>query len=348
MPARSKTKGSPEKKIKNIIDIARLAGVSTATVSRVLNNKAEVSDEVRQKVLTLISDANFSPRQMTSPSNIIGITLEYHNALSSPYLSNILRTAEEMAFEAGFNLLLLRNEQLRKNEEHVTVHLKQSLLSGVIVLLSQANDTFSKHLARDGFPHVIVSNRPEDAINYVDCDWRGGTVDAVRYLASLGHRRIALHLPSNVHYNDQERIAGYREGLEQSGLTYVENLVYFHESSYGQANPPIEDGLRMLLGQKPRPTALLTDCAWGKNSDLLTLLQMKIQVPEEISVMIFQDMPELQRLDKRVSAISQDAGELGQIAARMVINQIRGKSGLMPSHLILPTRLLIGDTTTPP
>lgn len=332
------------KKRQTIKDIAQLAGVSTATISRVLNNKADVSEEVRERVMQIITATNFSPRQMSSPHNIIGITVEYRDALSSRYVSNILRAAEEMAFEAGYNLLILRNEQLRKHGAHVTVHLKQALLSGIIVLLSQTDDTFFRQLAKDGFPHVIVSNRPAGDINYVDADARSGTREAVRYLAGLGHQRIALHLPSAAHFGDQERIAGYREGIAAAGLPVEEKLIVCHSLAGSQPEPPLPEGLQRLLDQ--HPTALITDCTTG--GDLQQLDELGLHMPQDLSVVAYADTLEREMHGHRLTVIAQDAGELGWMAARSVINQTRGRAGMLPYRAVLATRLILGDTTGPP
>lgn len=328
----------------NIKEIARLCGVSTATVSRVLNSKPDVSDGVRQRILDTIRQFNFSPKLTVNRSNILGVTVEYSHALSSPYISKILESIEDTAYEAGYDVLILRNERLRQARTHYGVFLRQKMIAGVIVLLSRINDSFPREIADEGFPHMVISNRPGDGIHYIDADWYSGTLEATRYLISLGHTSIAFIQPAVNHYYDhRERLRGYLEGFREAGLAPCQELII----DTGGASP-LEygfEGLNTLLNKNLDVTAVLTinDAVGGV---IESLRAHNLSVPEDISIITFDDSVERAYFYPSLSVVAQDANMLGRMAAKEVIEQIEMPEGIAePIRTILPTKLIVRQTT---
>src|SRR3990172_10740262 len=126
----------------NIRKIASVCGVSPATVSRVLNNKPDVSEPIRRRILDAVKSMNYSPRVSVAHTDILGVTVEYPHAFSSPYISALFDAMEDTAFDLGYDLLVLRNERLRRTVDDYGIFLKRKMLAGVIVLLSPLEDTF--------------------------------------------------------------------------------------------------------------------------------------------------------------------------------------------------------------
>ena len=132
---------------KNIREIAELCGVSTATVSRVLNDKPDVSDEVRQRVQATIEHFQFSPKLTVSRMNVLGVALENRQIMGKPTFCRMIEALEEAAYCSGYDVLILRNEQLRHVRDHYRLFLKQKMISGLVILSPQPEDLFSHAIA---------------------------------------------------------------------------------------------------------------------------------------------------------------------------------------------------------
>jgi LacI family transcriptional regulator len=171
---------------------------------------------------------------------------------------------------------------------------------------------------------------------------------AVQHLVSLGHRRIAMHLPSDAHFNDRERIEGYREGLAQAGTAWDPDLLFTHRLTGGSVIPPLGEGIDRLLRPDLGVTAIITDCVYMGWLDRLE--QRGLRTPRDLSVVSFDDSFERPLYNPRLTVVAQDAGELGRIATREVIRQIesRHEKGREPFRSVLPTRLIERETTSPP
>ena len=328
----------------NIREIARVCGVSTATVSRVLNDKPYVRDEIREHVFETINQFNLSPKLTVNHTNILGVTIEYRHALSSPYVGRILEAVEDTAYEAGYDVLILRNERLRQVRSNYWLFLRKKMISGLIIVLSRINDSFLAEIAQDDFPHVVVGNRPGPASPFINSDWYSGTKEATRYLISLGHRSIAFIQPTITAYFDyQERLRGYLDALREAGVAAQEELIV----DRGAASP-LEFGyeaINTLLNTNLDVTALMTvnDSVGGVFE---CLRHHNLSVPEDMSVIAFDDSVERAHFHPSLSVIAQDAGTLGRLAAKEVIQRIETpEESAPPINSILPTQFIIRQTT---
>jgi len=331
---------------KNIQEIARVCGVSTATVSRVLNNKPDVSDGVRQRVLDTLREFNFTPKLTVNRTNILGVTIEYRHALSSPYISTILEAVEDTAYEAGYDVLILRNERLRQVKSHFGQFLRRKMISGLIVILSRINDSFLAEIAQDDFPHVVVGNRPAETDHYIDSDWYGGVKEATRHLVSLGHSAIAFIQPGlNAYFDHRERLRGYLDGLKEAGIVPRHEMIV--DGDRGTSSP-LEFGYEAantLLGQFLDVTAVMTvnEAVGGV---IEALRAHNLSVPEDMSIITFDDSVERAHFYPTLSVIAQDASTLGRLAAKEVISRIETpEANVVPIKMILPTKLIIRQTT---
>jgi LacI family transcriptional regulator len=329
----------------NIRRIASECGVSAATVSRVLNNKPDVSESIRKKIWDAVKSMNYSVRLSVAQTDIIGVTVEYPHAFSSPYVSALFNALEDTAFDLGYDLLVLRNERLRRSMDDYGIFLKRKMLAGVIVLLSTQEDAFPLEIASVGFPHIVVNNRFEGPVNYVDADWYQGAHNATRYLLSQGHASIAFLHQSMKYFDNQERMRGYRDALTQAGYPVDPDLLL--EAIGDPTFTASYNGLNTLLQRRPDITAMI-----AQNGDILGIRQFAhehgIMIPTDFSVVAFDDSPEMAHSSPSITVVAQRIADMGELAVREVVRQIQSpeEAGRL-RQTVFPTQLILRESTAP-
>jgi LacI family transcriptional regulator len=328
----------------NIREIARLCGVSTATVSRVLNNKPDVSDESRKMILDTIGRMGYTPKLTVNPTNIIGLTVEFGSTFTSSYVTGLLNAIEEAAWTRGYDLLILRNEHLRPAHSHLSQLLKRRLVSGLIVLLSRLDDRFPVHLAQEGFPHVVVSNRPEGT-NYIDSDAYSGAREAMQYLIQLGHRRIGMVHATLDFLDHFERMRAYRDALSEAGLM-SEDLPCLSMDGPSASGAGYQT-THTMMRRFPDVTALIVP-GEGLMGVMECLRTLGLSVPGDISLIAVDDEAWMNSVSPSVTALSQRIDKIGAEAVRDLVSQIEARDQTRdPLQLVLPVSLVIRQSTGP-
>jgi LacI family transcriptional regulator len=319
-----------------IFEVARLAGVSTGTVSRALNNRAGVNIQTRAKVLEVIDQIGYVPdigaRQLARRSRtVIGITRFTNNSLRNPYYTLLVDLIQEALVDGGYVVRILESND-------------PGGCAGVIMPGVHLSDSRPEELRRLKIPFVVISDAESiehDA--WVEVDNRYGMRQVIQHLIGLGHRRIA-HLtggpidqtvPANLEtfgQTAQVRLQTYRTVLEESGLQVDPSLILdgqFSElGAYRAVQRALEAGLDF--------TALA--CA----SDEMALGAMQaledrgLRIPEDISVTGFDDLP-LEPVRSRLTTVHQPLRLLGHTAAAIMLELLEGKPArgqLLPVHFV--------------
>lgn len=330
-------------KTRNIRAIAEICKVSPATVSRVLNNKPDVSDSIRRKILDTIKKYNYSPRLSISQTEILGVTLEYSRAFSSPYVSALFESMEDTAFDLGYDLLILRNEKLRRMVDDYSMFLRRKMLSGIIMLLTKVEDTFPLEIAQAGFPHMVLGNSSQPPVNWVDSDCYSGMYEATRYLISLGHSRIAFLCQSPHHWDNLERMRGYRDALEQANIPFLENLT--QDLVGDDVISAAYNSLNNLLYSHPKITALITP-NWNILGVYESLRDHGMKIPEDLSVVALDDSLDMEYANPAITCVAQRIQQMGEFAVREVVKQIESpEEAKKVRQVVLPTQLIIREST---
>lgn len=329
----------------NIREIAQLCGVSAATVSRVINNKPDVSAPLRDKILSTIRELDYTPRVTVNPSNIIGLTLEYTSAFSSRYVSDLTNAIEDCAFSQGYDLLIMRNEVLRTTDEDVTQYLKRRMVSGLVSMLSRAEDNYIGQLAESGFPHVVISNPQDGTSPDIRSDCYQGMVETLEYLIEFGHRQIGFIHNSMDYYDHIERRRAYIDVLARHELPTEPCLMLElsgatqDEAGYQTANT--------LLRRYPQITALLVPCE-GVMGVLDCLYDMQLKVPEDISIVAFDEEPWMRHTHPAITSLVQKLDQIGFIAVRELTRLMQNGTGNQPMFSkVLPSQLIVRESTGP-
>ncbi|WP_416960889.1 LacI family DNA-binding transcriptional regulator [Streptomyces sp. Agncl-13] len=309
-----------------MVDVARSAGVSVATVSHVLNDTRPVLPGTRQAVLTAIEELGYTPNTLarslvTSRTRSIGLAV---SAISNPYFTEILQGVEAGALEQGYSLLIADPHDDPEHERKVVQLLHERRVDGMIVAPSAAPDALVAYLGRHSVPTVfldrVVEASSDDAppVDQVCAENVEPTAHLVTHLAGLGHRRIGLVAGLPGLSTTRERITGYRHGLAAAGLPYDERLLTHGDSESAAAERATEE----LLSRAAPPTALLTANNAMTIGALRALRERGLSVPGDLALCCFDDFAWADLFEPRLTAIAQPSKEIGAQAVRLLLDRL--------------------------
>lgn len=337
-----------------IDDVATLAGVSIKTVSRVVNREPNVRESTREKVEQAIAQLKYRPN--VSARNLAShhahlIVLVYddpsaYEAPSAQYIINMQEGALKACSAAGFELLIhpcnYRDANVGRELQSIIGRVRAA---GIIIAAPLSNmPNIVRAVRETGSAFVRLSPGTANGDEYaVSTNDREFSAEMTRYLASLGHKRIAFIKGDTAHKAVGNRYDGYRDGLEQSGIEFREELVAQGNNSLGSGEACAAE----LLQREPRPTAIFCandDMAAGV---LRVAMRLGIRVPDELSIAGCDDIALCQQLYPSLTTIRQPLAAMAEIASQALIDASRGKSD-KPAHNVVPGSLEIRESTAPP
>lgn len=333
-----------------IQDIARLAGVSRSTVSRVLNKKPDVDAATRERVLHIIEEYGFVPDQAATRlaggrSKIIGVIAPSVSwplipaiiqgvvvpIVHWPTIPEIMRGITDTLGKTPYELLLYSIDHQRDHREIIQRILATQLLSGLIVVLPGQAASYFLALHEHGLPVVMIDDQESpSAIPWVGTDNRQGAYHAVRHLIGLGHRRIA-HI-RGLYACSEERYQGYCDALREAGIPLDPSLVE-------QGDFDVEGGkscaLR-LLSLAERPDAIFAGNDQMAIGVLAAAETHGLQVPDDLAVMGFDDIPFSSHLRPALTTVRQPLFEMGQQAVELLLSLIEPSASFSPHAIPAP------------
>lgn len=331
--------------VTTIKDIAQAAGVSVATVSRVLNRKEGMSVKTRERVLKTASLLNYHTNLrarglVKKGADIIEIIIPRTSefAFSNPYYSEILKGIAKKARESGKYLLFSFSAQ----ESYATLY-QHGLSAGIIVLANRTDDHWIEEARKMKIPMVLIPGYPDGKyLPSVDWDNIDGAFKAVNYLVEVGHRRIGFltGLPNSKY--SIERLQGYRRVLEKSHIDFREELII--EMNFTQDGG--YEGMKRLLSISELPTAVLVINDYSAVGALRAVKQAGYRVPEDFSIVSFGDTILASMTDPALTTVREPYQELGYEATTMLIRLINGRR-LAKRHVVFPVELIVRKSTCP-
>ncbi len=335
-----------------IKDVAKLAGVSVATVSRAMNNSAKVSNFKKKKINAAIKALNYEPniiakRMVNQVLNNVAILPSYpaENIMVSPYVSRMLIGFQEVFRENDMEILLSM-ELTEENEIKKCNNLiNAGMVRGIVLLSSRVYDKTIIDLVQKGFPFVVIGHPhpyslpPGTSVSSVDTDNVNDVKHAVDYLINNGHTRIALlHSPLGYMVN-QERYDGYFYAHQSAQIDIDERLIYDAGYSYDEAVESCEK----ILSLDELPTAVMATDDRKAVAFISAANKRGLRVPEDISVIGHNNYDESKYCVPPLTTVNVPLENLAKTAAQMLINIINGTS---PGHqrILLPSELIIRDT----
>ena len=335
----------------NISDVANRANVSAMTVSRVTNNSGYVKAETRERVLRAMQELNYHPNYLARSlveqrTHMMALIVP---DITNPFYTSVARGAEDMARARGYRLILCNSdESLDKEQEYVNMCLSIRVDGLVIV---SAGDESRTHLAKFqtyAIPVVLLDREvPGIEADLVTGDNVYGSSRLVEHLIAQGHRRIAMVGGGRSISTSRERLAGYRLALEEAGIAFDEDLVY--ETSYARSpKPAIVDA---LLAEANRPTAVFAGNNFVATGIILELRRRRLQVPEDIAIVCFDDIDPLSLAEPFLTVAMQPAYEEGRLATQLLLERIESdpsSATLNPRKIVMKPELLFRRSSGAP
>ena len=325
-------------------EVAKLAGVSRSTVSRVINDQPNVRSEVRERVWQVAREVGYQPHAaarslVTSRTHVIGMVIPeaVTTLFTDPFFSLLLRGATEACNSHQYQLMLSLFTANADRQEIYQRILRSGYLDGAIVASASLNDPLISDLLRDRIPFVSVGRHPNKPVHYVDADNVSGARMAVEHLIRLGHRRIATITGPLDMIAGQDRLTGYRQALEARGIPVEEELIV--EGDFTEASGTA--GMQRLLPVSPSAVFVASDMmAIGA---LRSLRQADRQVPQDIALVGFDDIPIASAIVPALTTVRQPIERMGSMAVEVLLSVLEDSSGegAPAQRIILPTELVI-------
>ncbi|MCD6291124.1 MAG: LacI family DNA-binding transcriptional regulator [Anaerolineae bacterium] len=327
-------------------DVARLAGVSRATVSYVINGRADrsvsITEETRQRVLWAIEQLGYQPHAAAQSlrsgmTKIIGLLIpDMHN----PHYWQIVRGVEDAARAEGYDLLLASTSLDPKREQHSVRALLRRRIDGLILLLTFGDRLASEieMLARRHGPVVLLGGQVP-GLDVVEPGYESGAAQMMRYLLSLGHRRIAFIHGVACPTLGGERLTVYRRVLQERG--------WLNERWVIHCGSTLEDGYQAashLLDCSPRPTAILVVNDLLAIGALRAVADRGLRVPEDISIAGFDDIEVAAYLTPPLTTVRVDSETLGRESVRLVLARMRDPERPL-QHIRVSAQLIVRAST---
>jgi LacI family transcriptional regulator len=326
--------------------IALKVGLSVATVSRVLNGKSSkyrISKKTQALVQKAARELNYSPNQLArslrlSRSNSIA----YINPdISNPFFSSIGKSIVKYARKSGYSIVLGDSEESTDMELSLIQTMVENKVDGLIISpvglkYSHLVDLYNKRI-----PIVLLDRYfPDVDLPYVTSDNYQGALEAVSLLIENGHTRIACIQGLVNTSPNNDRVRGYIDAHKKYGLHADPQLI--RGDSFGEENGYIET--KLLLERKSIPTAIFAVSNLISLGSLRALKENNYNVPNDISMISFDEQPYSQFLSTPMTTVSQQSFQIGQIAAKLMIDQIESKKSPDPKSILLPTKIMVRNS----
>ena len=319
-----------------IQDVARVANVSIATVSRVLNGRYGVSAETVQRVHKVIDELGYTSslaaKSMRGSTNVIGV-ITFN--LSLPFNTEVLRGIDEVVDEHGYDLLVYTSNRSSHSGDptwgrKAVIQLNGTIVDGMIVITPQTNNLPSNH------PLVAIEPCDEGSFPSILSTNRAGTREAVQYLIKLAHRRIGFVGGRPTLVSARQRFQGYEDAHREAGLPILPEL--FAEGNYLRHGGLV--AARKLLTLPERPTAIMAANDQMAFAILEIAEELGIRVPDDLSLIGFDNLPEGAHSTPPLTTVAQSLVGMGNLAADLLMQMLEGRK--VENRIFeLPTRLIV-------
>ncbi|NSW89431.1 MAG: LacI family DNA-binding transcriptional regulator [Firmicutes bacterium] len=326
-----------------IQDVAKMAGVSVATVSRVLNNSPLVSEKTRENVMKAIKILDYRPNLLgrnlrRTETRMVLVLLP---SISNPFYSRVVKGIEAVARENGYNIMLCNTDSKPERESVYLQILRNRLADGVIFMAPELGPEELSDISRN-FPVVQCCEYKEGAsVSQVSIDNFRGAYKAVGHLIGLGHKRIGMITCKNNFVSTIQRKAGYKKAIEDAGLVFDPSLIKYGNYSFKSG---IKAAKQFLLMHGNIPTAVFAISDVMAIGAIRGFKEKGVKVPDDISVIGFDGISYAEMYNPTLTTISQPQYELGCESMKLLLMHIRREVS-EPRNVILEHELIIREST---
>ena len=332
----------------SIKDIARAANVSHPTVSRALSYSPLVKDETAERIREIAASLGYRPSAIarslaTKKTNTIGVVV---TNIADPVIADVVSGVEEAANEHGYSVFLANSNANPEREVKVVHSFHERRVDGILVTASRVGALYVPLLVQLKVPIVLINNQhpdqPDEFIYSVTIDNIKASLEVMRHLIGLGHKRIAYIGDRAGFQSDTERLAGYRQGLAFAGYPFLPELVV-----HGDGKP--EGGgqaMEKLLALPTPPTAVFCYNDMSALGALRVVHGHGIKVPEELSLVGFDDLAIASYTSPMLTTVSQPKQQMGRMAMEMMIKLLSGS--VFKTNIKVEGKLIIRESTALP
>lgn len=325
-----------------INDVAKHAGVSVATVSRVINGNAKVSPETITKVKQAIAELDYRP-------NLLGRALRKTRSerilvllpnIANPFYAEIVKGIEDVANKNGYSIMLCNTDSDLDREKKYIKMLKNHLADGAILMASELTSEELTELSQEIPIIQCCEYKVGLPITHVSIDNEMAAFKAVNHLIGLGHKRIAFIGANNQFLSSTLRKEGYIRALEEAGIDYNPAYCGYGDYSY-------KSGFRVmkyLLSLDPRPTAVFCISDLMAVGAIRSAMEENLHVPEDLAVCGFDNVYFARMFKPTLTTVSQPMYDLGCVAMEVLLKAIESKD-METMHYILEHELIVREST---
>ncbi len=323
-----------------IREVAKRAGVAPITVSRVLNKTGYFSQEIKERVEAAAAELHYVPNLLASSlrsnrTNTLALVL---SDVTNPFWTTVARGVEDVASADGFMVFLCNtDENEAKQAQYLSVVLRKRV-DGVLLVPARSTPTDVQMIQKQGIQVVVLDRTvPGAQVDVVRGNSIQGAYELIKYLLDLGHRRIAILAgPTNVS-TARERVQGCQHALDERQVPSEERLIldgeYTITSGYSMAEA--------ALAHSPRPTALFAANNFIAIGALKALQDNHLRVPDDLSLVSFDDLPTTLMVQPFLTVAAQPAYEMGQRATALLLQRIANPTVAAYADVVMPTQLII-------
>lgn len=325
-----------------IRDVARKAGVSIATVSRVFNNAGPVDEETRRRVKEVAKELRYTPNAVgrslsTKRTDAIGLLLP---DLHGEFFSEVIRGTDQTAQQHRYHLLVSSSHNNR-DQIAAALQVMRGRVDGLIIMSPHIDaHTLHANLPRS-LPVVLLNCYvSEDAFDSLNIDNFGGSSQMARHLLQHGYRRIAIIKGTKKNLDAEERLSGYRHALREAGVEHSEHLEI--DGDFSEASG--YEAAKKILALSPRPAAIFASNDSMAIGALKALREVGVPVPQEMALAGFDDIPIARYLAPALTSVHVPISELGVLAAQQLIRAAKEKNNHAKQHILLSATLAIRES----
>lgn len=326
-----------------IRDVAKLAGVAPITVSRVINNDGYFTEETRRKVEAAVQQLDYIP-------NSLGLSLRSKRTqtlafvvsdIANPFWTTVARGVEDAANARGYHIIIGNTDESPEKQENYLLFLLKKQVDGFLFVPASYDN--SATLKKRHVPFVVLDRRFPDAVDSVRCDSVKGAYDLTKHLIELGHRRIAIITGRQDLTTASDRVEGYVKALKDANLGEAKQI---HWGQYTQQSG--YDITAQIIQSTPCPTAIFAANNFIAIGVMRALRASGVRVPEDLSVVAFDDLPEAITIDPFFTVAAQPAYEMGQRATELLIARLNGEAPPTHQEIVLPVEIIVRKSSSKP
>jgi len=328
-----------------IHDVAKRAGVSPITVSRVINHSGYASQETRARVEAAIVELGYVPNRLarslrSKRTNTLALVL---TDVTNPFFTTLARGVEDTASDAGYTVIFCNTDESETEEKKYLQVVLQQQVDGILLVPACGTCDSVEMIQKQATPVVVLDRRmPSNTkVDVVRCDSVDGAYRLVQLLIGLGHRQIAVLSGPKIVSTAEDRVTGYHQAMVEAGIDERLHLVsygtYTQSSGYEMA--------QRVLNVNPRPTALFAANNLIAIGALKAVQDAGLCVPDDVAMVGFDDLPANLLISPFFTVAVQPAYEMGQRATRLLLARLAGDAPEHCQEVILPTELIVRQSS---